>query len=232
MNVSSPNLSVDTMSFLNKFIDTILIEIDRRVRRLNNPRITVDEIMISLRLIFKGTLVTNILKVGHDSLSKNKVEFLFSKKNYSSSCCLYMSGIIEYLYEELLDMATIEMIARKDTFVKIEHLVHSLEQDNEWKEIIQLLGIHFLSPIVHPSLYVSDRKKILRVQQKKHLLIPLHPFNQLIRKILEDEKSEKKISKNALSLLRLYTEQKTYNLLRSIQKNHSSSKVEEENIIF
>lgn len=219
-------LTPSCVSYIEQFINVIVIEIDKRVKGVLDGKINVNSVMTSLRLLFRDELLLHLLNSGHTYLSNNISSILvFSKDGYSNSCCKYISGVLEYICSDILQIAEVEAHSQEKKEITEYNLVKGLQDDIEWKYVINKLKICFLIPFVHPQNYNYKKNSILDIQTKHKLIIPHHPFMSIVKEILNTENEESKISKRAVVLIQHYIEVELIDYLLGIRKQHLTSKI-------
>ena len=207
---------------MNQLVQVILLEMDKRIL---TERITLDSVVTALRLIFKDKLIAGILKHGHEFLEEKDSLLVFNNDNYSPSCRSYMTGVLEYIYSDLMQISEVVAFAEEAREITHYHFIKAIYDDIEWSDIIRTLRITFLLPYVHPSLYNHKKVNVLAVQTKHKLVVPYDPFVQMVKHLLNDEDITTKVSKDTMKLLHAYTEKEIIDFLSSIRKQHLTSKV-------
>lgn len=180
--------------------------------------LNIKTIVNSLRIIFVGELLNNILLEGNKYIEQthNTSELIIPPSFFkpiikeliplnikiSKKYPTFLSAIIEYISAEILDLALLQALKHEHVRITSLDIDNSLLCDDEFKYILTKYSLH---------LFNIDEK--LNLSQTG--------FNRIIRIICKTiEGNDVKISKNTLQFLQVYMEKYVKNILL---KSHNLS---------
>lgn len=205
------------------FIHTCCLLVTHALRIVNNGKsntLSISHIANATRILFTGELCTNLLIQGDKIINETThpitpiisvstmstlLSFIVPRKiHIASKCAWYIAYVMEYFCVELLDLTLSQTFLNHRDYITPHDLYMGIQIDSELK--------HF---------YTSNSFMILNQypEHEKNLLLPTHPFTEIIREITTQIEHEPiKISKPCFNTLQYYIEQYVIKILK--KSNH------------
>ena len=146
---------------------------------------------------------------------------------------IYLASVLEYISAEILDLSSSIATAHNRIRITVRDLEIAIRTDYEFnsffnKNHIQFIGggiIPYINPIIMNKNKKKSEKNILKEIRKLQkegdcLIFAKHPFEQVIRHIINQYKDDVKVSKNVFLILQYYIENE---MLSLIQKSYNLS---------
>jgi histone H3/H4 len=220
----------------------------------NRLIITNKTLVNTVRIMFTGGLLTNILKEGDDILRLNRTEIkkrlvfpicffksIFKTKNIkvSKNCYVYMAAIIEYIAVEILDTSSAQTFIEKHIRITPRDIYMALICDKELSHIVTVCNIKHIDCGIKPKP-IEGTKPIIQdirlYQNTYNLLLSKHPFSRIVRQLVNNhDMTECKISKDTFILLQHYIENYIVQLLINTNKlclHSNRTKVTSDDVLF
>ena len=140
---------------------------------------------------------------------------------------VYLASVLEYISAEILDLSSSIASAHNRIRITVRDLEIAIRTDYEFNSFFNKNNIYFIGggiiPFINPIIKNKNKKKsektiikeINKLQKEGDCLIfAKHPFEQVIRYIVNQYKKDVKISKNVFLILQYYIENEMLNLIQ------------------
>ena len=215
------DISLSAIHQLESILYTISNKIIDTTKKIQQ-KTDFETLCITIDILFKNDLGTHMIKNGQSgsllfSTSSFHTLLIGTVKGNLKRSTYLLTGAIEYLCNEILQVAELHAISNNRNKITVFDLVRGIQRD---KDLYHVYKISKLCLLENFGVHV----------------LPYHPFHKLVKELLERVSEEKiKISKSAIKSLQLYIEKRLTTILghaKDIRDYTGQSKLTGEDIDF
>ena len=145
----------------------------------------------------------------------------------TSQAPIYLASVIEYIVTEILEDSNLTTVSENRVRITVRDMDLAVKRHSTLRELFVKNSFEFLGggvvPFIHPNIKYDkngDRTNISHTISSYQntgdcLMFAKHPFEQVIRGVVNSIKSDAKISSDVLTLIQYYIEQWLVDVLRN-----------------
>jgi histone H2A len=145
----------------------------------------------------------------------------------TSQAPIYLASVIEYIVTEILEDSNLTTVSENRVRITVRDMDLAVKRHSTLRELFVKNNFEFLGggvvPFIHPNIKYDkngERTNISHTISSYQntgdcLMFAKHPFEQVIRGVVNSIKSDAKISSDVLTLIQYYIEQWLVDVLRN-----------------